>query len=92
MPRGTGFDLYYHIEGDGTANNPAVLTFTFLQTDLLSLEEMRVLLPSSVTLETSSCGIGFTMMGVDPNMTRFDLGNALHALATSKYWVIKHQA
>lgn len=91
MSSGAGFDLYYHTEGNGTADSPAVLTFTFTKGSLASLKDMRAPLPSSVTLDISSSG-GFIMKGADPAMTRTDLSDAFYALLKSKDWIGKHQA
>jgi hypothetical protein len=86
-----GFDLHYHMEGDGTSDSPAVLTFTFTGLADRDLEVLRGQLPSSVTLEKNAPG-SFEMRAVDPSMSRSDLFRVFDTFTRGNHWTGKHQA
>lgn len=87
----SGFDLHYHMEGDGTTDSPAVLTFTFTGLADRDLEALQRQLPPSVTLEKNAPG-SFEMKAVDPAMSRSDLFRVFDTFTRGNRWTGKHQA
>jgi hypothetical protein len=86
-----GFDLHYHMEGDGTTDSPAVLTFTFTGQADRDLEALQRQLPSSVTLVKNAPG-SFEMKGVDSGMSRVDLFGVFDPFVRGNHWTGKHEA
>jgi hypothetical protein len=86
-----GFDLHYHMEGDGTAASPAVLGFTFTGSADPRLDSLQRQLPSSVTLTRNAPG-SFEMKAVDPAMSRSDLFRVFDTFTRGNNWTGKHQA
>ena len=96
------FDLHYHMEGDGNAGSPAVLSFTFTLRGVKT-ESLRSDLPTTVTVEVAPGASTETIQGkeyarsfvvraVNPAMSRSDLFRIFDALKRQKGWVGKHEA
>lgn len=83
-----GIDLYYHTEGDGTTESPAVVGFTFLNALAApSIETLRRQLPSSVVLESRVGSGSFKMTGADPAMARGELTSIYYKLVQDNRWI-----
>ena len=100
--RKMAFDLHYHMEGDGNAGSPAVLSFTFTLRGVKT-ESLRSDLPTTVTVEVAPGAAtemiqgkeyarSFVVRAVDPNMTRADLFRIFDDLKKYRHWVGKHEA
>jgi hypothetical protein len=96
------FDLHYHMEGDGTAESPAVLSFTFTTTPKKT-KSLQADLPSTVTVEVApgaptetiqgnEYAWSFVVRAKDPAMSRSDLFRIFDKLKSDKSWVGKHEA
>ncbi|QQG50805.1 MAG: hypothetical protein HZB75_04770 [Candidatus Saccharibacteria bacterium] len=87
-----GIDLYYHTEGDGTAESPAVVGFTFLNALAApSIEALRRQLPSSVVLEPRESSGSFKITGANPAMTRGEITSIYYKLVQDNRWISTHQ-